>query len=79
MVRVWSSGPLVPGICTSRIRHAVSWIHGELKKSSAEEKDWTINPITLRSLLVEVRKDSSSSTSEIKAPARVRKAVDWAS
>src|SRR5882724_7934530 len=56
----------MPGIRTSRIRHAVSCSSLEFKNASAEEKPWAQNPTDRIRLLSEFLRESSSSTIEIR-------------
>ena len=63
-----NSKPSVPGIRTSRMRHSVSSIDPEFRNSSTEAKLWAWWPADLKIFMVDVRTDSSSSTTEIKRP-----------
>jgi hypothetical protein len=63
--RVSRSKPLMAGICTSAITHAVSWSWVDRKNSSADANVWTIYPCDDRRLFVAARTDASSSMTEI--------------
>ena len=66
----WSSGPVMPGMATSRIRHPVCPTESEARKSSADENASTANPHALSSSGSDSRTDSSSSTTETSSSAR---------
>src|SRR5271165_13922 len=61
-----SSRPVIPGICTSAIRHEVPGTWREVKNSSADAKAWAVYPNDFMSPLTASRIDSSSSTTEIR-------------
>ncbi len=63
-----SSGPHIPGILMSRIKHRVSLTHSAARNSSADEKALAERPSTLSKSASDSRTDSSSSTTEISAP-----------
>src|ERR1700722_8071426 len=64
-IRVRSSRPLIPGICTSATTHR-DWLRWfDCRNSSADTKVWTRYPCELRRLSVAARTDASSSTIEI--------------
>src|SRR4029077_20353815 len=67
----WSSSPLMPGIRTSRIRHAVLRSSLEFKNASAEEKPWARNPTDRIRLLSEFLRESSSSTIDMRGAADI--------
>src|SRR5215467_4038542 len=63
--RLCSSIPLMPGICTSEIRQAVSSRRPDSRNSSAEAKLTTACPSELTKRAVARRNDVSSSMTEI--------------
>jgi hypothetical protein len=65
MSRRCKSEPSIPGIRTSKIRHAVSATRDDWRKSSAEGNTAAVNPIDRKRLLMASRIDSSSSTIEM--------------
>ena len=65
--KVCSSIPLIPGIRTSEITQEVSSNRGECKNSAADANEWTVYPCALRRLSMAMRKDASSSMTEISA------------
>jgi hypothetical protein len=62
---LWSSGPVIAGICTSAIKQAVWTRRGDTRKSAADGKISTGKPNDLISLRIDSRKNRSSSTTEI--------------
>src|SRR5438034_2833980 len=61
-----SSGPVIPGVCTSAIRQDVRGTLRDFKNSSADENASAVNPNDFMSPLIASRIDSSSSTTEIR-------------
>ena len=61
---LYSSTPVIAGIWTSAIKQVVSMRRGEARKSAADEKASTLYPSDLMSLLMDSRKNWSSSTTE---------------
>ena len=68
--RVCSSIPFMAGICTSEITQEVSSNWGECKNSAADANEETVYPCALRKLSVAMRKDASSSITEMSAGVR---------
>jgi hypothetical protein len=60
----WSSGPDMPGIATSRIRHSVWRGPLDVRNSSADENVWTLNPNDFKNSDRDSRTSSSSSTKD---------------
>jgi hypothetical protein len=56
----------MPGIFTSASKQDVLPRKGEARKVSADEKAWTAKPSDLIRLVMASRKDSSSSTTEMR-------------
>jgi hypothetical protein len=69
---LWSSIPVIAGMLTSVIRQAVSTSRGDARKSAADEKASALWPSDLISLLMESRKNRSSSTTEIRKAFGIR-------
>src|SRR4029077_14040794 len=63
---VCSCSPFMPDICTSTIRHEVSFRWPEPRKVSADSKAAALKPNDSMSRVVVLRTDSSSSMTEIK-------------
>src|SRR6516162_7830321 len=61
-----SCSPFMPGICTSTIRHELSFRWPEPRKFSADSKAATRKPNDSMSRVVVLRTDTSSSITEIK-------------
>src|ERR1700730_9191824 len=59
------SGPLRPGIATSRIRHFVSLRYLDTRNSSADENAWAAKPNSFSRSGSDSRTDSSSSTTDM--------------
>src|ERR1043165_3056356 len=60
------SGPLMPGMATSRTRHLVSAIDSEARKSSADENVCASKQNSFNKSGNDSRTDSSSSTTDIR-------------
>src|ERR1700730_1993343 len=69
---LWSSIPVIAGILTSVIRQAVSTSRGDARKSAADEKASALWPSDFISLLMESRKNRSSSTTETRKAFGIR-------
>lgn len=69
---LWSSSPVIAGICTSAIRQAVPTRRGDARKSPADEKVSTGKPNDRMSLPMDSRKNRSSSTIEISDASGIR-------
>src|SRR5580704_10135964 len=71
-----SCSPFMPGICTSTIRHEVSFRWPEPRNFSADSKAAARKPNDAMSRVVVLRTDSSSSMTEIKFFATMNPPVD---
>src|SRR6202045_4680234 len=61
---LWRSGPVMPGMATSRIRHLVRQTQSDARNSSADENASTAKPNSLSKSGKDSRTDSSSSTTD---------------
>src|SRR5437773_1176417 len=66
------SGPLRPGMATSRIRHFVSLTYLDTRNSSADENAWAAKPNSFSKSGSDSRTDSSSSTTDMSGRVSIR-------
>jgi hypothetical protein len=70
--RALSSTPVIPGIWMSAIKHVVLSRRRDARKTAADGKASTVKPNDCMSLLIDPRKNSSSSTIAINGALDIR-------